>query len=587
MDASDRVYHPTQDEPQLTLRAIIAGCVIGAPIAIMNLYAGLMTGLVIGGSLIAAILSYAVVAALSPRRRLGVLETNIAQTAGSAAGTGASAAGLMAAVPALALMGIELSMGQLIAWGFVVAFMGILFYIPLRRQIVTRKQLVFPSGTAAASTIVSLIDNATFGRRSALVLLLSAIFAAIWSLAGYFEQAIVYPPLAQVGGIFAVAAAWSFSLGPLGPLFAGAGYLIGTRALLSMMLGAIIGWAGVGRLAVAEGWTTAEITINGGLWGWILWPGIILILTDTAFALLPTLRALPALIRTALPGHRREASQADDLGDESALPPRAWLLAIAVSSIVICWLGWAWFGLPVPATAIAIVLSGILALISLYCVGLTDINPVAPLGVVTQTTVGSLFSGGAGLGLAASTVTLATNTEAGDVSQDLKTGGLLGASPRRQFIAQCTGLATGIIVSVTAYSTLDIVGSIERGSMPAPFVHMYASIAKVTGGGTSVLPEGAVLAMVGAFVLAIVLRGLQRTKIAPYLPSCMAMGMGMMLPAAVPLSLLVCGLPLILWFRQRRQNGAVGFAVACGLIAGESMLTLGTTLFDLVLSAIS
>ena len=112
--SGDRIYTPSPDENQLTARAIIVGCFVGSIVACTNIYIGLKIGWTFGASIVSAVLGFAIFSAM--RQNLSVLETNITQTAGSAAGSMASAAGLVAAIPAMQLLGYEISTGSLMLW---------------------------------------------------------------------------------------------------------------------------------------------------------------------------------------------------------------------------------------------------------------------------------------------------------------------------------------------------------------------------------------------------------------------------------------------------------------------------------------
>ena len=119
------LYVPHPAERQLTVRAVLAGCLIGGAVSTMNIYFGLKTGWSIGGSLIAAILSFSLFYGLRlmfPRiHPFSPLETNIAQTSGSAAGSMTSAAGLLNAIPAMGMLGYTLTYLELTIWAAAVA----------------------------------------------------------------------------------------------------------------------------------------------------------------------------------------------------------------------------------------------------------------------------------------------------------------------------------------------------------------------------------------------------------------------------------------------------------------------------------
>ena len=163
------------------MRAIIAGSLIGGIVCAMNIYFGLRTGWGFGGSLIAAILSFSLFQVLNPKVPFSVLETNIAQTTGSAAGSMTSAAGLVAAIPAMKMLGYEFSMWQLFFWALSVAYLGVFFAIPLRHQMVVVEKLRFPTGTATAETIMAVFSEGKEAMRKSKVLLMLALVAGGFS----------------------------------------------------------------------------------------------------------------------------------------------------------------------------------------------------------------------------------------------------------------------------------------------------------------------------------------------------------------------------------------------------------------------
>ena len=197
-----------------------------------------------------------------------VLETNIAQTSGSAAGSMTSAAGMLSAIPALGLMGSEFTYWQLAGWALAVGFLGVFYAIPLRNQMVVIEKLRFPTGTATAETIVSMKSAGGAGDalKQAKALLGWAIVAAIFTQVKFFYPAIEHPMFGNlIAGPDAVSAIsagdaveaagwlvlcvtaglWGFSL-LISPLMFGAGILIGPRVGTSLLLGAILGWAIIG-----------------------------------------------------------------------------------------------------------------------------------------------------------------------------------------------------------------------------------------------------------------------------------------------------------------------------------------------------
>ena len=250
---SDRIYSPAPDEKQLTPRSIVIGSLVGSIVACTNIYIGLKIGWTFGASIVSAVLGFAIFSAL--RQNLSVLETNITQTAGSAAGSMASAAGLVAAIPAMEMLGYKVSTGSLMLWSLAVAFLGVFFAVPLRRQVVEIDKLRFPTGTATAETILAMFSEAGEALAKAKVLIWAGVIAGIFTLTAHFIPQLESPPLHKWFdiGVLTVAATWSFKF-YFGPSLFGAGFLIGPRVTLSLVLGAVLAWAVFGPLAQSQGW---------------------------------------------------------------------------------------------------------------------------------------------------------------------------------------------------------------------------------------------------------------------------------------------------------------------------------------------
>jgi putative OPT family oligopeptide transporter len=151
---------------ELTVRAVVAGLLVGSLIGASNVCIGLKIGWTFGASITAAVISFALFRAMGGlfTRPYGPKENLITATAGSAAGTMASAGGFVACIPALELYvrqtqgpGHDLTYGQLVIWAISIAFLGVFFAVPLRKQMVVREKLRYPTGTAAAETIKAVL----------------------------------------------------------------------------------------------------------------------------------------------------------------------------------------------------------------------------------------------------------------------------------------------------------------------------------------------------------------------------------------------------------------------------------------------
>lgn len=580
-----RLHDPAPGEAQLTLRAVLAGCAIGAIAAVMNVYLGLKTVFTVGGSLMTAILAFGLFAAL--RRRLTVLETNISQTTGMAASGMASSAGLLAPVPAMLMMDQDVPALALLPWGLAVAWLGVFFAVPLRAQYVLVDKLPFPSGTATAHTIMSMFARAGDALARARALLWAGAIAAVFSLAAYFVPQLEFPPLMELwpgpaidlhagalaleGGLLVVLATWTFAL-YLSPLLLGAGSLIGARVAVSLMIGAVLAWGVLGPLATARGWVAGPPTDMSGAAGWLMWPGAALMIGDALFSLVLSYKTI---VRALWPARPAKGRAAGEPGDGETIPRAWWTAGVLGCSAVTCALAWAVFGIPVWMTALAIPLSAVLAAVSTRSTGETDINPTGPMGQVTQVVYGAIAPGSVPTNLMTGAITVGGSSQCADMMQDLKTGHLLGASPRKQLLAQLAGISAGVCAAVPVFFLFDRAYDIGASQeLPAPSAVLWRAVAELMNRGWDSLPQHAPLAMAVALAAGALLALLRAfaPRAASLLPSGLAVGLAFLVPAMYSIGLFLGAMALLLWQRARPDAAArYAFAVACGLIAGEGL----------------
>lgn len=568
----DQRYFPEPGEAQLTLRAVAAGCVVGSVVSCTNIYIGLKIGWTFGASIVSAVLGFALFAALG--KRLSVLETNITQTAGSAAGAMASAAGLVAAIPAMSMLGYEFAWYELMGWALGVAYLGVFFAVPLRRQMVEVDRLRFPTGTATCETVLAMHGgdgdgDGTLGK--AKVLIWAGAGAALYTLAMYFIPDMESPPLHEwfPGGALAVAAAWGFKL-YLGPSLFGAGFLIGPRIAISLMIGALIAWAGLAPLAQDSGWAPGPVMEYAtGPRGWLLWPGVALMVSEALTSLGLSWRTFARALR--FPSALGDGPTGDD---DKNIPTSWWVGGLAVGTILTCTLAQVIFGIPVWMTLIAVALSSVLSVVAVRSTGETDINPTGGMGKVTQLAFGGLAPGATGTNLMCAAVTAAGASQASDMMQDLKTGHMLGASPRKQFLAQLVGISAGVILVVPVYRIFTTAYEVGGDKLPAPAAHAWRAMAELLTQGLDALPPMAGPAILIAAIVGMLLPLLRKLDgIKAYVPSGLAMGIAFIVPAYYSV---VMFNGLLVWFLWKRINpGAVNrydFVLASGLVAGEGLM---------------
>ncbi len=591
-EGSDQLYVPAPDERQLTVRAVAIGCLLGGVVCAMNIYFGLRTGWSIGGSLIAAILSFSLfrsLQALMPNMEpFTALETNIAQTAGSAAGSMTSAAGLLAAIPAMGMLGYQLSYLELTLWSASVAWLGVFYAVPLRRQMVLVEKLRFPTGTATAQTIVAMYSEGADAQRKSNYLIGFGVMAAAFTLATFVTNdvlglvALDHPPLEEwIPVVFlTTAAGYGFSL-LISPLMFGAGILIGPRVAISLLLGALVSWAVLAPWVATTGWVDPEATMSyaTGARGWILWPGVAIMVADALTSLAMSWRTILNTFRSS------GGDAAADTSNEEI--PNAWwiggLLAAGCFTVVSSnYL----FGIHPLMTMLAVALSSVLAAIAVRSTGETDINPIGGMGKVTQLVYGAIAPGSIPTNLMSAAVTGSGASQAGDMMHDLKTGYLLGASPRRQLIAQLIGIGAGIVVCVPIYVLFDSVYDIGGEKLPAPAAHAWRAMAEVLSEGVEAMPEGAlgavVVGLIFGTVMPLVRKALPESS-QDYVPSALAMGIAFIVPAYYAVSMFIGALIYQVWTRVDGHSAkALGFSVASGLIAGEGLMGVVTAVLKLL-----
>jgi uncharacterized oligopeptide transporter (OPT) family protein len=548
---------------------VLVGCAIGSVVSCTNIYMSLKIGLSFGASIISAVLGFAIFSAFGAR--LSVLETNTTQTTGSAAGYMSTAAGLVAAVPAMNMLGHEIPGPTLLLWAIGVAFLGVFFAVPLRRQMVEIDQLRFPSGTATAETIVAMHGEAGEAIAKARVLVACGVAAGLFTLGSYFVPQLMEPHVHEWLGIgaLAVAAHWTFTL-YLGPSLIGVAMITGPRVVLSWVFGAILAWGIVGPIVQHLGWAPNESVteIAGGARGWFLWPGVALMVSESLTTLAMSWRTFLDALR--LP----KASQAAKENDDQQIPNSWWLGGLVGGSVLTMIIADFTFSIPWYLSLVAIALSSVLAAVGTRAVGETDMNPVGGMGKVTQLVFAGLAPGQMSTNLMAAAITAGGASQAADMMQDLKTGHLLGASPRKLLIAQLAGISMGVFLCVPAYVWLTRADELGSKDLPAPAAVVWKAMAELLAEGMDALPPHCgtavlIAAAIGAVIA--VCRKIESLK--AYAPSGLAIGIAFIITADHSLTLFY---GLCIWWIWKRwypdSAERYTYAAAAGLIAGQGLM---------------
>jgi putative OPT family oligopeptide transporter len=553
---------------------------LGGVLCLSNLYVVLKTGWSLGITLTATIVAWALFRALQvlglSRREFTALENNAVATVASA-GAWMTGGGNMAALPALLLLtGARPGGWAMFTWFAVIAALGVVVAIPLKRQLIDREQLPFPMSVATAHTIRSLHEPGHEGGTAARQLVWAGLVATVLTLARDLKAAGQVLP-ARLAMPFSLAgrAAGTWSLGfDVSLVLLGGGSLMAPRTAWSLFLGAALTW---GVLAPHWAQAAALSTVDfKALVQLTLWPGAALLATSGVLAFGRSWRAVPRAVGDLLAAlRRRGGSSASALDDEEA--PLAWFVLgfLGLAPVMVALLVWL-FQVPLWAAVLSLPLSLVVGVVAARVTGETDVTPTKAMGPLTQLVFGLAVPGNLTANVMSANVTAGVGLHAADLLGDLKTGAMLGAHPRQQVIAQVLGLVVGAAVAVPAFSLLvpdaAVLGSEQ---FPAPAVMVWAGVSRALAVGLSGVAPVAREAMGWAALLGVVLVVLETwapPRWRALVPSPSALGIAMVIPAATAFTMCL-GALVGAWGRRRWPAFAQRSAapLASGLIAGESV----------------
>ena len=584
MDEGKSGLGPPGREPELTWRAVLAGCLLGAVLAAANVYTGLKTGFIDGGSITASVLAFAWFRAA--KRRYGALENNLTQTISGSAAVMSMVVGVAGPIPALALSGHVAAGSAIVVWGVALGALGVLVALLLRAQLVVTEALPFPTGTATAEVIVAMVTAGGSALRRARTLLIAAVVAGLigWlrdGPLGLLPQELLLP--ISIAGVSAQALSLGVSVSPL---LLSTGLLIGLRAAGSMLVGSLLGWALIAPLLLQRG-----IVLEAGhakLLDWLMWPGAALMLSSSLTSLgmewsslVRGLSDLSSLVRGGAarldPTPATRAAPASATGparvDRAASGIAKPLFALTLLSVlVVVLVARSAFGLSPLTTLLALALALVLSSVCARSAGETDVAPVGAMGGVTQ-----LVFGGSGnvASIASGAIVSAAASQTAQTLWAFKSGLRLGASLKAQLLGQLLGVGVGALVVVPTYEVVARVYGIGTEKMPAPGVLSWKATADAVQGGLVALPAHAATAALIACAVGVVLTLLARTRLERWLPSPIAMGIGFLTPASLSAAVFVGALALV-WLQARRAAWCEEHvsSLAGGAIAGESLFAV-------------
>ncbi len=551
--------------PELTWPAVLTGYLLGALIGLSIGYAALILGFSIEGSELAAILGFGILRGLA--RRNSIIEVNITQTVASS--VNAASSGMMFSVPALFILGQTDFNPYLLTFGCIAgAFLGIAFIIPLRKQMIDYERLTYPGGVAVAT----ILKSPGAGIRKAWLLL----GAAAVSAAVHFVSQAAGVSNWDLGSVLGLPdymnGVWYLSLLTLGVAFiagkGGIAFIIGGFVcywFLAPMLSA------TGMLPLGpEGPVTDPEELRLMLFRPV---GIGMLIGG---AITGIVLALPLIISAIRSMQNAARSRAAISSDE--MPIRLLYAAVAGAALILTVIAvnsaatvGLWRGIAM--AVLGTVWIWIAGVILSECIGRTNWSPLSGMTLIAVTLLIILTSGmGASESIiAAVTVGAAVcvaMSQATDLMLDLKTGYLVGATPRMQQAGQFIGAWLGPIIIIGLIYVLHEAYGLGSDRLPAPQGQALAGMISGIVGGDVPVEKYLAGAGLGA-ILSAASGGLGIT-----------VGLGFYLPFNIVLTYSLGTVARLLSdrFAGREFSEDTGIPIAAGLIVGEALVGVGFAL---------
>ena len=573
--------------PELTVTSIIMGVLLAVIFGAANAYLGLRVGMTVSASIPAAVISMGVIRIIM--RKNSILESNMVQTIGSAGES--LAAGAIFTMPALFLWAEDglCSMPSLVEITLIAlcgGVLGVLFMVPLRNALIVKEHqtLLYPEGTACADVLLAGEEGGANA---------STVFSGM-GLAAVFK--FIVDGLKVIPAD--VSAAFKSFKGEIGmevyPALLGVGYIVGPKIASYMFVGSVFGWLVIIPLICLFGpdtWlypaeagkTIAQLYAGGGaaaIWStYVKYIGAGAIATGGIISLI---KSLPLIVKTfsdsmkSVKGGKNTstARTAQDL-------PMQFILVGIVAMVVIIW---AVPAIPVSllGAALIVIFGFFFATVSSRMVGLvgSSNNPVSGMAIATLLIATIAIKGSGKTGIDGMTAAIAIGSViciiaaiAGDTSQDLKTGYLLGATPKKQQIGELIGvLASGLAIGGVLY-LLNAAWGYGGAEVPAPQATLMKMIVEGIMGGN--LPWN--LVFVGVFLAL----GLEILRI-PVMP----FAIGLYLPIYLNATIMIGGVVRMVMDarknvdeKTKEQQSTDGTLYCAGMIAGEGLVGILLAIF--------
>ncbi len=571
---------------ELTIRVIILGVLLSIIMGAANVYLGLKVGMTVSASIPAAVVAMLILRGVF--RSGTILEANQVQTAASAGES--LAAGIIFTMPAIVLIGIweSFDMWTTTLIAFAGGLLGILFMIPMRRIFVTGNdlKLKYPEGLACAAVLRAGDKQQTADSGQAQAVIGGAVMGLVFKLLVSFVG-LLKGSLATAG---ALGSRIFYFGGNVSPALIAVGFIVRLNVAVLIFIGGALGWLVGIPLLEATGEQLA-VPLDGAFDLWstqIRYVGVGAMVIGGIDSIIKVRHGL----KQALQGirRRREVTAETHGEDISTRAITFWSVVAIIVVAVVYYMFTHSIAITLVTTVAMVTMSFFFTAVASYIVGLVG-NSNSPVSGMTITAVlftGALllvfgFSGTSGmvatLGVAA--IVCCAACTSGDVCNDLKTGHLVGASPRRQQMMQIAGVAAAALVMAPVLQLLhaNTPGGIGGKELAAPQASLFASLARgFFGDGQlpwNMVAWGAGLGLIILFID----QQLQKrgTTFRAYL---MPIAVGMYLPFELATPILAGGLLAHFFTRGDTEEVAErklrrGVLFSSGAIAGESLMGIG------------
>jgi uncharacterized oligopeptide transporter (OPT) family protein len=482
--------------------------------------------------------------------------------------------------------------------------------IPMKRNMINQERLRFPSGLAAATTLRSLYASGSEALRKGRALLVSGAVGVMFPLAVDLEILKVLSPerIEEMGRasllpshvpLFDLLPApqgrlveglpqafspsdWNLSW-EVNPVMVGAGAIVGMRVTLWMLVAALVLVYVAGPVGIDAAWINAvgqekfAVSAPAKAWREIgLWLGAPILVSSGLLSFLFQWRTIVRAVTGFRGGGGTDATASVEV-------PFSWFaMGVGVSGVGIALVAWRFFEVPPHYGLLAVAMTFFLALVACRATGESDITPTGAMGKIMQLTYGVLIPQSSSANLMTAGITSSAAASSADLLNDLKSGYLLGAHPRRQFLAQAAGILSGTVATTIAWYVLVPNQAALTGTdavpaqFPAPAAQAWKAMAEVFKYGIENMhPMHQKAAIVGLLVGAVLVT-LETFAPKPWkrwLPSSTGFGLGFILPAFNAISMFAGA--LIAWGWQRANPSSAEtyvVPVASGIIAGVSIV---------------